>query len=67
VADQAVMAADFRMIFVDLAREADFELGALKVRPSVRQVEVSGAEWGGVWVGENSLNRLHTACGSRES
>jgi len=30
------------MIFVDLAREPDFELGALRVRPSVRQVEISG-------------------------
>lgn len=30
------------MIFVDLAREPDFELGVLRVRPSVRQVEFFG-------------------------
>ena len=36
------MTADFRVIVVDLAREPDFELGALKVRPAVRQVEISG-------------------------
>jgi DNA-binding winged helix-turn-helix (wHTH) protein len=36
------MSADFPPISVDLARESDFSLGPLRVRPSLRQVE-SGA------------------------
>ena len=30
-------------MIVDLASEADFQLGALQVRPSIRQVEAGGA------------------------
>jgi DNA-binding winged helix-turn-helix (wHTH) protein len=37
------MTPDNEPISVDLAREADFELGSLRVRPSLRQVEAEGA------------------------
>ncbi len=41
--DGLLMGADASPVQVDLAREADFPLGALLVRPSIRQV-VAGAE-----------------------
>src|SRR5262245_42430294 len=37
------MSSDFSPTFIDLARETDFSVGPLRVRPSLRQVESAGA------------------------
>src|SRR5262249_37956545 len=43
IVDGCLMAADFSAQRVDLAKEADFPLGEILVRPSIRQIEVGGA------------------------
>jgi DNA-binding winged helix-turn-helix (wHTH) protein/TolB-like protein len=43
IADQSPMTADFDAHRIDLAREEDFRLGEILVRPSTRQVEAKGA------------------------